>query len=69
MKLSRRPASAAVAALISMSAVLLPSISAPASADNPPRKILSGWIPYYSIKTSLPAAINNSDLIKEVLPF
>ena len=69
MKLSRRPASAAVAALISMSAVLLPSISAPASADNPPRKILSGWIPYYSIKTSLPAAINNSDLIKEVMPF
>jgi hypothetical protein len=52
-----------------MSAVLLPSISAPASADNPPRKILSGWIPYYSIKTSLPAAINNSDLIKEVMPF
>ncbi|MEO0011297.1 MAG: hypothetical protein RIQ39_886 [Actinomycetota bacterium] len=69
MKLSRRPASAAVAALMSMSAVLLPSISAPASADNPPRKILSGWIPYYSIKTSLPAAINNSDLIKEVMPF
>jgi spore germination protein YaaH len=41
----------------------------PASADNPPRKILTGWIPYYSIKTSLPAAINNADLIKEVMPF
>ncbi|MFM1974590.1 MAG: hypothetical protein RL524_577, partial [Actinomycetota bacterium] len=27
------------------------------------------WIPYYSIKTSLPAAINNSDLIREVMPF
>lgn len=40
-----------------------------ASADNQPRKILSGWIPYYSIKTSLPAAINNADLIKEVMPF
>ena len=40
-----------------------------AEADNPPRKILTGWIPYYSIKTSLPAAINNADLIKEVMPF
>jgi spore germination protein YaaH len=69
MKFSRRPTVAAFTALISIGAVLLPSISAPASADNPPRKILSGWIPYYSIKTSLPAAINNSDLIKEVMPF
>jgi spore germination protein YaaH len=40
-----------------------------ASAEAPPRKILTGWIPYYSIKTSLPAAINNADLIKEVMPF
>jgi spore germination protein YaaH len=48
---------------------LLPAISAPATADNVPRKILSGWIPYYSIKTSLPAAVNNADLIKEVMPF
>jgi spore germination protein YaaH len=45
------------------------SPTSPASADNPPRKILTGWIPYYSIKTSLPSAINNSDLIKEVMPF
>lgn len=42
---------------------------APAHSDNPPRKIFTGWIPYYSIKTSLPAAINNADLIKEVMPF
>ena len=38
-------------------------------ADNPPRKILSGWIPYYSMKTALPDALNNSDLVKEVMPF
>ena len=44
-------------------------VALPAKADNPPRKILTGWIPYYSIKTSLPAAINNADLIKEVMPF
>ena len=40
-----------------------------ALADNPPRKILTGWIPYYSMKTSLPAALNNADLIREVMPF
>ena len=40
-----------------------------AQADNPPRKILTGWIPYYSMKTALPDALNNSDLIKEVMPF
>lgn len=57
------------ALLISITASIFPAITAPASADNQPRKILSGWIPYYSIKTSLPAAIGNADLIKEVMPF
>ncbi|MDP1720933.1 MAG: glycosyl hydrolase family 18 protein [Candidatus Nanopelagicaceae bacterium] len=42
---------------------------APSSAQSPPRKILTGWIPYYSMKTSLPSAIANGDLIKEVMPF
>jgi len=42
----------------------------PALAENPqPRKIYSGWIPYYAMKTSLPAALNNADLIREVMPF
>ena len=40
-----------------------------ATADNPPRKILTGWIPYYSMKTALPAALNNIDLVDEVMPF
>jgi spore germination protein YaaH len=57
------------ALLLSLAASILPATSFPATADNPPRKILSGWIPYYSIKTSLPSAINNADLIKEVMPF
>jgi spore germination protein YaaH len=57
----------ALATSIMVIAALSPA--APANADNPPRKILTGWIPYYSIKTSLPAAINNADLIKEVMPF
>ena len=42
----------------------------PALAENPqPRKIYSGWIPYYGMKTSLPHALNNADLIREVMPF
>ena len=42
----------------------------PLHADNPqPRKIYSGWIPYYSMKTSLPAALSNIDLMREVMPF
>ena len=38
-------------------------------ADNPPRKIMTGWVPYYSMKTALPDVLNNVDLIKEVMPF
>ena len=45
------------------------STSLPANSANQPRKILTGWIPYYSMKTSLLAVLNNSDLIKEVMPF
>ena len=40
-----------------------------AEADNPPRKIMTGWLPYYSMKTALPDVLNNIDLIKEVMPF
>jgi len=40
-----------------------------AEASNPPRKILTGWLPYYSMKTYLPAVLNNADLIKEIMPF
>jgi hypothetical protein len=39
------------------------------SATSPPRRILTGWIPYYSMKTALPDAVANGDLIKEVMPF
>lgn len=55
--------SAAIAVIIGLS--MTPSL-----AQNPqPRKIYSGWIPYYGMKTSLPAALNNADLIREVMPF
>ena len=55
-----------IAAVVIVVPLLTPIANA---ADNPPRKILTGWIPYYSMKTALPDALNNSDLIKEVMPF
>lgn len=58
-----------LAPLLALTFVISALSFAPAHSDNPPRKIFTGWIPYYSIKTSLPAAINNADLIKEVMPF
>ncbi len=64
MKLPR-----SIAPLLALTLLASVSEAPPSSADNPPRKILTGWIPYYSIKTSLPAAINNADLIREVMPF
>lgn len=57
-------------AALTLFCVILGVFLTPATeAANQPRKILTGWIPYYSMKTSLPAALNNADLIKEVMPF
>ncbi len=56
-------------AVISITLVNLSLIAPSATGASQPRKILTGWIPYYSMKTSLPAALNNADLIKEVMPF
>ena len=56
-----------ITSLVLVLATLLSPVAQ--AADNPPRKILTGWIPYYSMKTALPDALNNSDLIKEVMPF
>lgn len=46
-----------------------PFLTATHAEENVPRKILTGWIPYYSMKTALPDVLNNADLIKEVMPF
>ena len=55
---------------VAIAAIFLPVLSAPgSSADNAPRKIMTGWVPYYSMKTALPDVLNNIDLIKEVMPF
>ena len=39
------------------------------SANTQPRKVLTGWIPYYSMSRSLPAVVANADIIREVMPF
>jgi len=41
----------------------------PASADNPPRRILSGWLPDYSLARNLPTVEGNLDLIRDISPF
>ncbi len=58
------------AVVIATLSLFATSLTVPARADdNPPRKIMTGWIPYYSMKTALPDALNNADLVREVMPF
>ena len=68
----------ALALTIAMITQLMPSqlmssaiaeTSNPANVNTTPRKILTGWIPYYGMSTSLPTAVANADLINEVMPF
>lgn len=41
----------------------------PAAANNPPRRILSGWLPDYSLSRNLPTVEDNLDLIRDISPF
>ncbi|NDF56961.1 MAG: glycosyl hydrolase, partial [Actinobacteria bacterium] len=41
----------------------------PSYADKPPRRILSGWLPDYSLSRNLPTVEGNLDLIRDVSPF
>lgn len=52
-----------------LSVTLLFSSSIPAFADKPPRRILSGWLPDYSLSRNLPTVEGNLDLIRDVSPF
>jgi spore germination protein YaaH len=59
---------AIVLALI-LAGSILPVTSANADEQNLPRKILTGWIPYYSVKNSMTSILANKDLMSEVSPF
>ena len=52
-----------------LTAFLLFSTTIPASAENPPRRILSGWLPDYSLSRNLPTVEGNLDLLRDVSPF
>jgi spore germination protein YaaH len=69
-KVNRLKNRTSLTTFLALLAILLTLFTSnPASSANQPRKILTGWIPYWSIKTSLPAVLNNADLVKEVMPF
>ena len=55
--------------IVATSFTLLLSSLTPANADNPPRKILSGWLPDYSLSRNLPTVEGNLDLIRDISPF
>jgi spore germination protein YaaH len=50
-------------------AVGLIVIISPASADTPPRRIVNGWLPYWTMSSSLASVTQNSDLWGDASPF
>ena len=54
-------------------ALLIGLTAAPVHANNPPVKIVSGWIPYWMSSQKIPVginnAVNNADVISDVSPF
>ncbi len=70
---ARRPRSlaAAVAAIVGL-ALLVAAAPAPAGAavqPPQPRRIVSGWLPYWTSSSSLAAVLPNADLFTDVSPF
>ena len=55
--------------IITTALTFLLSTLSPADANNPPRKILSGWLPDYSLARNLPTVEGNLDLIRDISPF
>ena len=66
-KIDMKKLSPLVALIIAISTLV--SLPDSATAGTQPRKVWSGWIPYYSMNRALPAAIANADLVREVMPF
>lgn len=47
----------------------LPLLASPAGADTPPRKIVTGWVPYWATSAATSTVTANADLMNEVSPF
>jgi len=52
-----------------LASATFPMALATADEEKLPRKVLTGWMPYYSVKNSMAAILANKDLMSEVSPF
>lgn len=59
----------AMALTLILTGAILPVTTANADEERLPRKILTGWMPYYSVKNSMTSILANKDLMSEVSPF
>ena len=59
----------AIALTLILTGAILPVATANADEERLPRKILTGWMPYYSVKNSMTSILANKDLMSEVSPF
>ncbi len=62
-----------IVAVAASASLFIGLTAAPVHANNPPVKIVSGWIPYWMSSQKVPVgitnAVNNADLISDVSPF
>ena len=65
----RSTESLVIAFTLILAGAILPVTNANADEEKLPRKILTGWMPYYSVKNSMTSILANKDLMSEVSPF
>ena len=58
-----------VAGLVATFIALIQDVPVQASTTAPPRRIVSGWLPYWTTATSTSTVVANADLFNEVSPF
>ena len=68
LKISNRTRRSLISTLTAL-ALLLGASLAPTANAAEPRKILTTWLPYYSLKNYLPAALNSKAIMNEIMPF
>ena len=54
---------------LALSLILSTVRTTPAQADNPPRRILTGWDTYYGSVSGYASVLANADLMQEITPF
>ena len=65
----RSTESLVIALTLILAGAILPVTNANADEEKLPRKILTGWMSYYSVKNSMTSILANKDLMSEVSPF